>query len=60
MKTVENYSTGLKRIFQYTYDMDNCLTQFIELFNTTSYKAVLTYDKDNRITSMKDEGEEKG
>jgi len=52
MKTVENYTSGLTRSFQYTYDMDNCLTQFLELFGTTQYKTVLEYDKDNRITAV--------
>jgi YD repeat-containing protein len=52
MKTVEKYDSGLTRTFQYTYDMDNCLTQFLELFDTTQYKTALTYDKDNRITAV--------
>jgi YD repeat-containing protein len=32
--------------------MDNCLTQFLELFDTTQFKTALTYDKDNRITKV--------
>jgi len=50
MKTVEKYS-GLTRSFQYTYDMDNCLTQFLEQFGASSFNTGLIYDKDNRITS---------
>jgi RHS repeat-associated protein len=51
MKTVEKYS-GLTRTFQYTYDIDNCLTRFEELVGTARYVTDLTYDKDNRITKV--------
>ncbi len=51
MKTVESYS-GLTRSFQYKYDIDNCLLEFLEMFDGTNYKTNLTYDKDNRITKV--------
>jgi RHS repeat-associated protein len=51
MKTVEKYPTFM-RSFQYTYDMDNCLTRFLEQFGATAYDTKLTYDKDNRITAV--------
>lgn len=52
MKTVEKYDSGLRRIFQYSYDIDNCLTHFQELFGATQYNTVLEYDKDNRVTAV--------
>jgi hypothetical protein len=53
MKTVEKYS-GLTRTFQYTYDMDNCLTRFEERLSniTNPFVTSMTYDKDNRLTTV--------
>ena len=34
------------------FDIINCLTQFLEQFDTTKYMTALTYDKDNRITAL--------
>lgn len=52
MKTTEKYSSGLFRSFQYKYDIDNCLTEFLEIIEAVQYKTNLTYDKDNRITKV--------